>query len=336
VIKSDGGETPTSIRSRVIAAAEDGTGTAGIDAWIVQDVLARNHLAYADARVQRLYPQLLWEAEMVRQDLAVTGDAGFGVTGLITGTTFDGTFTGADVIRVLDAHGFFRILRQTVDRALVAARVRGYEEHQIDAVLLIGAGWTMPCLKERVQQWFGEHRVHADHPVDAVARGAAGYRPGAGAKDCILHDYAIRYWDAGAREHRYRFLVREGTRYPSAGQVGRFVISAAYDGQTHLGIPVYRIGPGPGTDNTGIELVSDRTGGMRMRVPSPDAVQEARPFWVNERAPLFLIASPPAQKGEPRFELTFTLDPNRQLCLTARDVVTGIVIKQHEPVYRLT
>jgi hypothetical protein len=150
-----------------------------------------------------------------------------------------------------------------------------------------------------------------------------------------MNDYAVRYWDAAAREHRYRFLVRAGTRYPSAGQVGRFVISAAYDGQTHLGIPLYSLGTGMGGTTAAIELVSDAAGGIRISGPAPGSVPEGRPVWVNERTPTLLIASPPATRGEPRFELTFTIDGERQLCLTARDVQTGELVKRNTSVYRL-
>jgi hypothetical protein len=74
--------------------------------------------------------------------------------------------------------------------------------------------------------------------MDAIARGAAGYAAPAPAQDRIACSYALRYWDSATQEHHYRFLVHSGTRYPSAGQVARVVISAAYAGQTHLGIPL--------------------------------------------------------------------------------------------------
>ena len=45
---------------------------------------------------------------------------------------------------------------------------------------------------------------------------------------------------------------------------------------------------------------------------------------------------PTALKGEPRFELTFTLDREKQLRVTARDLVTGILVKKDAPVHRLT
>ena len=143
-------------------------------------------------------------------------------------------------------------------------------------------------------------------------------------------------WDPKSREHRYRFLVRSGARYPSAGQVARITISAAYDGQTRLGIPLYEINTSPDAHAPALELVSDTAGGVRLAGPQEDAGAENRPLPANERTPTLLIADPPALKGEPRFELTFVLDREKQLRVTARDLVTGTLTKKDALVHRLT
>jgi molecular chaperone DnaK (HSP70) len=51
---------------------------------------------------------------------------------------------------------------------------------------------------------------------------------------------------------------------------------------------------------------------------------------------MFLVADPPAKKGEPRFEVTFTIDGTKQLAVTARDVQTGRLVKEAVPLFRLT
>ncbi len=178
--------------------------------------------------------------------------------------------------------------------------------------------------------------VHADHPLDAVARGAAEFRKTARAPDRISRSYALRYWDPADREHHYRFIVQSGTRYPSAGQVARIVISATYDGQTWLGIPLYEIGGDTGGAAPLLELVSDAGGGVRLAGPAQDAGTGGQVVHANERSPTLLVADPPARRGEPRFECTFTIDPERNLCLSARDLVTGKLVKLNAPVHRLT
>jgi molecular chaperone DnaK len=240
-----------------------------------------------------------------------------------------------DLERILATHGFLPLLRRTIDRAVAAAHGRGYTIDATTAVLLTGGGCTMPCLQDAIVHWFGRNLVYGDHAPDARVQGALAAVANA-RDDLIKNNYGVRYWDSDSHEYRYRFLVRAGTRYPTAGQVGRFVISAAYDGQTHLGIPLYLLGNGTGSMDTNIELVSDATGGMRIRGPAPGAAPDGKQVWVNERTPTLLVASPPAARGEPRFELTFMIDGDRQLCLTARDVLTGDVVKRDVPVYRLT
>ena len=69
--------------------------------------------------------------------------------------------------------------------------------------------------------------------------------------------------------------------------------------------------------------------------PARDANEKGQVVHANERSPTLLVATPPARKGEPRFECTFTLDTERNLCLSARDLVTGALVKLNAPVHRL-
>jgi len=175
--------------------------------------------------------------------------------------------------------------------------------------------------------------VLGDHPLDAAARGAAAFRPPEETR--IRYDYVVRYWAPLAREHRYHFLVRNGTRYPSSGQIARFTISAAYDGLTHLGVPLYRIGDGERVAGHGIEFVGAPDGGMRITGPPPDADVSHQPVRVNSLQPVYLVAPPPARKSEPRFELTFTIDRFRYFCMSAKDVTTGTIVKKDERIFGL-
>jgi len=99
---------------------------------------------------------------------------------------------------------------------------------------------------------------------------------------------------------------------------------------------LYEFRASPDTCVPALELVSDPAGGIRIAGPREDAGSESRPVPVNERTPTLLTADPPALKGEPRFELTFMLNCEKHLCVTARDLVTGTLIKKDAPVHRLT
>jgi hypothetical protein len=254
-----------------------------------------------------------------------------------SGTPIPVRVSKGDIHRILTEHGFPSLLDRTTGRARAAACSRGCGEEQPAAILLTGRGCAIPAVRDLViRQWAGVS-VLSDHPLDAAARGAALFFPRANLPpDRIKNDYALRYWDPTSREHRYRFLVRSGARYPSAGQVARITISATYDGQTRLGIPLYEISTAPDADRPALELVSDPAGGCRLAGPPDNAGAEQRPHLANERTPTLLVADPPALKGDPRFELTFVLDRERQLCVTARDLVTGRLVKKDAPVHRLT
>jgi molecular chaperone DnaK len=320
---------------RVLAQATGSVGCRALDNGITQDLIVKFRLIESDPRAARLMPQIRYEAARIREDLPITGEREVRLTDTVSGKTFTALYTTPDLDRVLTDHEVILSLQECTGRALSAMRVRGGDESRVQAVLLIGAGCALPAVQDAVRSRFTGAQVYADHPLDAVARGAAVYAAPARAQDQITCSYALRYWDPAAQLHHYRFLVHSGTRYPSAGQVARIVISAAYDGQTLLGIPLYEIGGTAGGAVPQIELVSDTGGGMRFAGPVQDADRPGQVVHANGRSPTLLVADPPARKGEPRFECTFSLDAERNLCLSARDLVTGMLVKVNAPVHRL-
>ncbi|MDO9325743.1 MAG: Hsp70 family protein, partial [Methanoregula sp.] len=323
------------IFSRVLGKAYEDTGGSVIDGWIVQDVLARNRLDEADSRAARILPFIRHEAGMVREALVLNTEAAVHAIDPVSGFSITEHLSRADLCRILEEHTFFTTVNLALDRALSAAGIRGEGEDRITAVLMVGECSAIPCVQDAIQQRWGDGRVFCDHPTDAVARGAAAVNPKTPEPDRIRNDYVLRHWDPVAREYRYRFLVRNGARFPSAGQVARIIISGAYDGQAYLGIPLCEIRTAGHDPHGHIELVSNNRGEMQIAGSLPDAIPEMQPVLVNQLEPTLLHASPPAQKGEPRFELTFFLDRQGYLCLTARDLLTGLIVKRDAQVFRL-
>jgi molecular chaperone DnaK len=321
---------------RVLAHATGTTGCQAIDSWIVQDIFQKFRLLESDPCAVRLAPHLQYEAGRVRELLSNTEEQPISLTDTISGKTFVTRYTIADLNRVLTSKEVFSALQDCIARALSAFRKRGADTDQIQNILLLGAGCALPSVLQAINLKFPTSTIHAAHPHDAIARGAAIYAVPRKAQNRIASSYALRYWDTTTQEHHYRFLIHSGTRYPSIGQVARIVISAAYDGQTHLGIPIYEIGGTACEPETKIELVSDPGGGVRLAGPVQDKGTNRKAVHANERSPTLLIATPPARKGEPRFECTFTIDSDRNLCLSARDLVTGSLVKVNTPVHRLT
>lgn len=316
-------------------ACED-TGCRAIEGWIAQDVLARNRMKCTGVKAQMVHDAVTGQIGEIYGQLASAEVAVLGIEDPLSVTPVSARISREDIGRILEEHGFPAVLDRTTARARAAASSRGCREQLPGAILMTGRGCTLPAVQELVKRQFAGIPVLCDHPVDAVSRGAVLLLPRANRQDRVRNDYALRYWNPKSREHQYRFLVRSGARFPSAGQAARITISAAYDGQVRLGIPLYEIGTLPDAHAPALELVSDPAGGIRLAGPAEDAGAGSRPVLVNERTPTLLVADPPARKGEPRFELTFMLDREKQLCVTARDLVTGALVKKDAPVHRLT
>lgn len=326
VLEADGRQDGTG-SLRAVAHATGTPGCRAVEGWIAQDLLQRFRLLQSDPRAQGLRPFLLYEACRIREGLFSLGPRVITMTDAGSGRTFSAPYAPKDLERLLADHAIAAAVADCVSRALgKGAPVR--------IVLLVGEGCLLPPIQEAVHAALPSCRILAFRALDAVSRGAA-LAPGPGpAPDRIARSYALRYWDAAMQEHHYRYLVHSGTRYPSAGQVARVVISAAYDGQALLGIPLYAMGKkdGAGPD---LELVAEQGRGVRLAGPVQDAPCTGSAGQVNEHAPTLLVANPPARKGEPRFECTFTIDAEKNLCVSARDLATGSLVKVNTPVFRL-
>jgi molecular chaperone DnaK (HSP70) len=322
---------------RVVGSARADTGGAEMDAWLCEEIFSHQCLPPPGDRANHRRRALMRECERVKERLSVSPEVDVNIPTPGSGTPAQASITRDRFERLLNDHGFFTELDRTITRALSSARMRGYSEQDISSVVLTGGCAALPSLQEAVKRRFPCHVVTCDRPAWATVRGAALYEPARRARDTIRNDYALRYWDPETLRHQYRLLVRSGTPYPSAGQVARLVISASYDGQTHLGIPLCEIRNGGDIrEFPTLELVASADGGLQCADLSDTRSDEHPPVWVNERAPTFLVAAPPAKKGEPRFEVTFTIDGERQLKVTARDVQTGRLVKDAVPVFRLT
>jgi len=327
----------TQARSRILGRAGGNFGGSAIDTCILHHILKREGWCENEVRMQKTNSEILRAISRMKEKTSRSSELSVPVTDRVSGREIRINFGCSDLDRIFDEQGMFDMLNRTLDRALATARMRGCEETQIDAVLMIGECSNLPQVKKAVIQRFGNKPVLHDHPVDAVARGAAMYIPLTPSPNRIRNNYALRYWDPAAHEHRFRFLVRTGARYPSPGQVARIIISASYDSQTRMGIPIFEISRDDGdSTHCNLELISDSGGGIRIAGSALDGDAAGKSVWVNEGSPMILVASPPARKSEPRFELTFTIDMKRNLCVTVKDIITGLLIKKDTPLVRMT
>jgi molecular chaperone DnaK (HSP70) len=324
-------------RCRVLGKAGTDVGGITIDQWLFQEVLRRNHRSDADDDVRVISNALLVECERAKEQLSDYDRAEVNVMHPDTGMLLSAAFTQGQFEELLDQHDAFTRIDQTIRRALNAARERGYDEEHIQTVLMVGGSSLIPAVQRTVQRIFGKDRVRWDRPLDAVARGAAAFVAGVDFYDHIQHDYAIRHVNPHQGDYDYRIIVKRGTSYPATEPVAQLTIKATYDGQTQLGIAVFEIGARlQRRSDQPVELVFDPSGAARITHLTPDEEERRIFFWMNEHSPTFLVAHPPAKQGEPRFTVTFGIDGNKRLLITARDVQTGQMTHRDYPMIKLT
>lgn len=322
-------------RCRVLGKAGRDIGGSTIDQWLFEAVLRQNRRQDSDEEIRRLSNALLVECERVKEELSVTESADLAVMNPDTGGLLSAAFTRADFEQVLDEHELFTEINHVLRSALNAARERGYSEDNLQSVLMVGGSSQIPAVQRALRQFFGKDRVSIDHPLDAVARGAAAFAAGVDFYDHIQHDYAIRFIDPQTGAYDYRIIVQRGTSYPTVTPVCRLAVKASYDGQKQLGISIFEKGAARTASSRPVELVFDPAGAARLIQVTPAEQEQRTLFEMNAQNPTFLVADPPAALGEARFEVEFSVDANKRLTVTARDRQTGRLTHKDYPVVRL-
>lgn len=326
----------TGRRCRVLGKAGRTLGGSRIDQWIFEEILNRNQVRDSEEDIRRVSTALLVEAERIKETLSFEDCAAMQPLLTDSGRVLEAEFTRAEFEDLLDQRDLFTEIGATIRSALNAARERGYGEEQVQSVLMVGGSSQIPSVQRYVRQMFRRDKVQFNRPLDAVARGAAAYAAGVDFFDHIQHDYAIRYVDPQKGAYDYRVIVNKGTPYPTREPVARLSIKPSYDGQRQLGLAIFEIGEQHAAASQSVELVFDPTGAARIMPVTPQEARDRSLFWMNESNPTFLPADPPAQEGEPRYEVEFHIDSNKRLTITAHDLVTGKLAYQNHPVVRLT
>ena len=327
----------TGRRCRVLGKAGRDIGGTTVDQWIFQDVLRQNHRLDSDDDVRRVSTALLVECERVKEALSFAEHADLSVVNPETGAALTAEFTRTGFEELLDRHDLFTEINHTIRSAINQATERGYDESAIQSALMVGGSSQIPAVQRTLRQIFGRERVKFNRPLDAVARGAAAFVAGIDFFDHIQHDYAIRYVNPEKGKYDYRTIVQRGTPYPTQEPVARLSIKASYDEQKQLGLAIYELGEQRQRNNgQPVELVFDPNGAVRIKPLSAHEQEKRSLFWMKERNQTFLVADPPAQRGEARFEVEFLIDENKRLTITARDLRTGHLTHKDYPVVKLT
>jgi molecular chaperone DnaK len=191
------------------------------------------------------------------------------------------------------------LIARTIGPCKIALKDAGLKVNEINDVILVGGQTRMPKVQEEVQNFFGKEPRRDVNPDEAVALGAAiqGGVLSGDVKDVLLLDVTPLSLGIETLGGVMTKLIEKNTTIPANAEQ---VFSTADDNQTAVTIHVLQ--------------------GERER--SQD----------NKSLGRFDLADiPPAPRGMPQIEVTFDIDANGILNVSAKDKATGksqnIVIK---------
>ena len=315
---------------RVLGKAGAGIGGMTLDRWIFEEALKRTGYPENDLRVRSCSGELLRYCENFKKRLSAAETAEFDFFP-------DRSFRMArtDLEGLFRDHGLFDVLDHTMNEALRTAEDRGLRRDRLTAVVPVGGSCLVPSVREYIESAYPSGMTLQGEPLGAVARGAAVIAGGMHIYDFIQHDYAIRTADPLTGAYVFRTIVRKGTKFPESRVTPKMKLKASYDGQTRYGIAVYELKEEDVPAVQMNEIFFGEDGSARV-LPLTEAESRAEKlFWMNEQNPLFLSSDSPGEKGIPRFEVSFGIDGNKMLTVTALDAVSGRSILNEYPVVRL-
>jgi molecular chaperone DnaK len=191
------------------------------------------------------------------------------------------------------------LIERTMGPCKIALQDAGLKVNEIDDVILVGGQTRMPKVQESVQNFFGKEPRKDVNPDEAVALGAAiqGGVLAGDVKDVLLLDVTPLSLGIETLGGVMTKLIEKNTTIPANAEQ---VFSTADDNQTAVTIHVLQ--------------------GERERAADNKSLGR-----------FDLTDIPPAPRGMPQIEVTFDIDANGILNVSAKDKATGksqnIVIK---------
>ncbi len=183
------------------------------------------------------------------------------------------------------------LIARTLEPVRQALKDAGLTPDEVDAVILVGGQTRMPAVQRAVAEFFGKEPYKGINPDEVVAMGAAiqaGVLAGE-VKDVVLLDVTPLTLGIETVGGVATPLIPRGTTIPTR--------------KTQI-----------------VSTVEDNQRTVRIHV-----VQGERPLAAENRSLGYfeLTGIRPAKRGEPRIEVTFDIDADGILHVTARDLDTG-------------